>query len=101
MKIEITSQKANLLLDRKELVFLINHTDSGGTPPRYEVRERLAAVLDSKIELVYIEKLITKTGTMIAVGEANVYETLDQARLLEPKHIIARNAKTSKEQKED
>ena len=29
---------------------------------------------------------------MVAVGEANFYESIEQAKLMEPKHIIARNA---------
>jgi len=34
----------------------------------------------------------TKTGTMTTVGKANVYDSVEQAKSLEPKHIIARNA---------
>jgi ribosomal protein S24E len=41
----------------------------------------------------------TKTGTMVAYGEANVYETVEQAKLVEPDHIINRNAAKAKAQK--
>ena len=29
---------------------------------------------------------------MVTVGEANAYDSAEQAKLVEPKHIIARNA---------
>jgi ribosomal protein S24E len=51
---------------------------------------------------VYVRKVETKTGTMIAVGEANAYDSIEQAKLLEPKHIVARNAPPEKaEEKEE
>jgi ribosomal protein S24E len=41
----------------------------------------------------------TKTGTMKATGEANAYESIEQAKLIEPKYIIARNIPQEKEEK--
>jgi ribosomal protein S24E len=41
----------------------------------------------------------TKTGTMIAVGEANAYDSIEQAKFVEPKHIIARNTPPEKKEK--
>ena len=34
----------------------------------------------------------TKTGTSITQGEANVYQTVDQAKLVEPEYIQKRNS---------
>ncbi len=92
MKIKIVSQEFNPLLKRKEIVFKVEHADTGGTPPRLEVKKKLASKLKTKLELVYIRKMETKTGTMIAVGEANAYDSVEQAKLLEPEHIVVRNA---------
>jgi small subunit ribosomal protein S24e len=78
------------LLKRTEIIFEIEHP-SAGTPRRSEVRKKLAEVVKADLELLFIEKMITKTGTMTTVGEANVYDSLDQARLVEPKHILTRN----------
>ena len=42
----------------------------------------------------------TRTGTMVAVGEANVYDSVEQAKRMEPKHILARNAVPEKKPEE-
>ena len=92
MKLKIVSKEKNPLLKRTEVTFSIEHDQTGGTPSRAEVRSQLAAQLNTKLELVYIKHLETKTGTMVTVGEANAYDSAEQAKLVEPKHIIARNA---------
>jgi ribosomal protein S24E len=96
MKIKIVSKEYNPLLKRKEIIFEVEHADTGGTPPRFEVRKKLASKLKASLDLVYVRKVETKTGTMIAVGEANAYDSIEQAKLLEPKHIVARNAPPEK-----
>ena len=92
MKVKIVSKEQNPLLKRKEVTFRIEHDKNGGTPTRVEVRKQLATLLKTDLELVYIKHMETKTGTMVAVGEANAYESIEQANLIEPKHVIARNA---------
>ena len=91
MKVNITSQENNPLLKRRELTLSIEHTQIGGTPTRTEVSKQIASLLKTNPQLVYVKNLETKTGTMVAIGEANVYDSLEQAKLIEPKHIIARN----------
>jgi len=99
MNVRITSEEYNPLLKRKEVAFEVEHKETGGTPSRLEVRKRLAALLKTDLELVYVKKMETKTGTMIAVGEANAYDSIEQAKLVEPKHIIARNTPPEKQEK--
>ena len=99
MKVKIVSKEQNPLLKRKEVTFRIEHDKNGGTPTRVEVRKQLATLLKIDLELVYIKHMETKTGTMVAVGEANAYESIEQANLIEPKHIIARNAPPEKPEK--
>ncbi len=96
MKIKIVSKEQNPLLKRKEVTFRIEHAQNGGTPTRFEVRKELATLLKTDLELVYVKQVETKTGTMIAIGEANAYDSIEQAKLMEPKHIIARNATPEK-----
>jgi len=92
MNLKIVSKEQNPLMKRKEIIFRIEHAQTGGTPTRDEVRKQLAALLKTELELVYIKQIETKTGTMVAIGEANAYDSIEQAKLMEPKHIIARNA---------
>jgi small subunit ribosomal protein S24e len=99
MNVRITSEEYNPLLKRKEVAFEIEHKETGGTPSRFEVRKSLATLLKTDLELVYVKKMETKTGTMIAVGEANAYDSIEQAKFVEPKHIIARNTPSEKKEK--
>ena len=90
MEIKIISQKENPLLKRKEVQFHVEH-EKGSTPPRLEVRRAVATALKSNADLVFIKKFETKTGTHVAVGTANIYESIEQARLIEPEYIMKRN----------
>ena len=99
MKVNIISKKQNNLMKRKEVRFSVDHSETGGTPSRAEVSRHLASALGTKLELVFVENMETKTGTMVTVGEANIYDTIEQAKFMEPKHIIARNALPEKPEK--
>ncbi len=98
MEIKITQQQYNSLLKRREIAFQVEHTQTKGTPTRLEIRKTLAEMLKTNPEAVYVKRIETKTGTMLAKGEANAYDSVEQAKLVEPKYIIARNM--PKEKKE-
>ena len=100
MKTEIVNNQRNELLKRNEVKFSIYH-EEGGTPSRVDVKQKLAASLDVNEERIYISKYGTKTGSMTAVGEANVYDSVEQAKMIEPKYIILRNSpKTEKKEQQ-
>jgi len=101
MKINVISQQYNPLLKREEITFEIRHEETKGTPPRLEVRKALSEVLKANVELVYVRKMQTKTGTMQAKGEANIYDSIEQAKLVESEHIIERNVPSEKKPKEE
>ncbi|NIR87019.1 30S ribosomal protein S24e [Candidatus Bathyarchaeota archaeon] len=101
MKVKIVSQEYNPLLKRKEIAFEVEHSESGGTPPRLEVREKLASKLKTSLDLIYVRRMETKTGTMVAVGEANAYDSVEQAKLLEREYVVARNAPPEKAGEEE
>ncbi|NIP67114.1 30S ribosomal protein S24e, partial [Candidatus Bathyarchaeota archaeon] len=86
MKIKIISQEQNPLLKRTEVAFQVEHRKEKGTPSRLQVREGLASQLKKEPQLVYIRKMETRTGTMTATGQATAYESVEQARLVEPEH---------------
>lgn len=91
MKIEIVEKQRNELLKRNEVEFHVDHEKSG-TPSRMEVKQKLASVLGVDEAKVFVTKLVTKTGSMTSVGRANVYDSADQAKIIEQKHIILRNS---------
>jgi small subunit ribosomal protein S24e len=99
MEVKITQEQQNILLKRKEIQFEVEHSQTKGTPSRLEIRSKLAEMLKTKPELVYIKHVETKTGTMKAKGEANAYESIEQAKLVEPKYIITRNIPAEKKEK--
>ena len=92
MKVNIISKERNPLMKRKEIIFSVEHAQNGGTPSRVEISKKLAILLKKDVKLIYIKNIKTKTGTTLAFGEVNVYDTIEQARSLEPKHIITRSA---------
>lgn len=100
MEIRILAENDNVLLKRKEIIFQVEHSQTGSTPPRIEVRNALAKILRKDVNLIFIKKLETKTGTHVAVGWANVYESMEQARLIEPKYIWNRNFPQEKPKEE-
>jgi len=100
MEIKIVSSKDNPLLKRREVQFKIEHGTQSKTPARLDVRKALAAELKIGEELVFIRKMRTLTGTGTAVGQANVYQTATQAKLVEPEYIVKRNNPPEKPKEE-
>ena len=101
MEIKITSNNKNPLLERKELSFRVYQKPKGKTPTRLEVKKTIATELKINEELVFIKKMKTMTGTTIARGVANAYETIEQAKLVEPEYIIKRNSPPEETKKEE
>ena len=56
-----------------------------------KVRETVASLYSVNIELVYITKLKSLTGTNRTQGQAEIYDRLEDAQALVPKHIQNRN----------
>lgn len=100
MEIRILAENDNVLLKRKEVVFQVDHNQTGSTPPRLEVKNALAKILKKDANLVFIKKFETRTGTHTAIGVANVYDSIEQAKLIEPKYIIDRNIPPEKPKEE-
>ena len=101
MKVEISSKDRNPLLKRMEITFKVEHEETGGTPQRFEVRKILAKILNKDISLVYLKRMETKTGTMIAFGSANIYDSTEQAELVESKPSLKRNVLPEKVKEEE
>ena len=100
MEVKITSQRENPLLKRKEIQFQVDHDKTGSTPPRLEIRKAVANALKADVDLVFVKKFETKTGMHIAVGVANLYDSTEQAKLIEPEYIIKRNIPPEKPKEE-
>ena len=101
MEVKIVSTKKNSLLKRKEVDFRVEQGLKGKTPARLEVKKAIAAELKINEDLVFVKKMKTMTGTNTAVGVANAYETVEQAKFIEPEHIRKRNIPPEKPKEEE
>jgi len=101
MEVKIISDKENSLLKRKEVHFQIEHSKTGATPNRLEIKQAIANVLKIDTSLVFVKKSETKTGTHTVVGTASVYDSIEQARLIEPEYVIKRNVPPEKPKEEE
>ena len=101
MDVKIVTAKDNPLLKRKEVAFRVEHGVQVKTPSRLEVKRAVANELKVGEELVFVERMRTLTGTGTAVGVANVYSGLEQAKRIEPNHIVKRNLPEPEKPKEE
>ena len=100
MQIKIESTKDNPLLKRKEVVFTIIQGPKEKTPPRLEVKRALAIEMKIADDVVFVKRMHTKTGTRITQGEANIYQNVAQAKIVEPQYIRKRNSPPEKPKEE-
>jgi ribosomal protein S24E len=96
MQVKIDSIKDNPLLKRREVGFTIASGPKEKTPPRLEVKKAVAMEMKIGDDIVFIKRMRTKTGTSITVGVANVYQSVNQAKLVEPEYIRKRNSPPEK-----
>jgi len=91
MEIKIVSTKDNPLLKRKEVGFTITQGPKEKTPQRLDAKRAVANAVQVKESVVYIKSMETLTGTSITKGFANVYQSDEQAKKVEPEYIQKRN----------
>ncbi|MEM4699459.1 MAG: hypothetical protein QXT74_00735 [Candidatus Nezhaarchaeales archaeon] len=107
--IKIEEVRENPLLNRKEVLFTLLH-EGGATPDRWTVRQTLSQLLKAPLDCVIVKRLSTRAGSCRTSGHAHVYETKEEAAMVEPRHIYVRNlppeerakvAKVAKEAKKE
>lgn len=98
MEIKVIEKRTNPLLKRREIMFKVSH--EGATPSREEVKNKLAAMLNAKKELVIIERMLSEYGKRETHGYAKIYKSEKHAREIERAHIIQRNAPKTEEKAE-
>ncbi|MFA6268932.1 MAG: 30S ribosomal protein S24e [archaeon] len=88
MELKVLSKKKNELLKRTESVFEMHEKT---IPSKVQIREKLAAMLDTSAEKIAITKVVSKFGSSKAKVHARIYATVEELKKTEPKHIIVRN----------
>ena len=89
IKIDIKNQRRNELLKRNEIIFEVSQKK--GTPTRNEIKNKISNILNLDIEKVIIIKSKTKTGSLKTIVNAHIYDSVEQLKYVEAKHIINRN----------
>ncbi len=99
MKIEITNETQNLLLERQEIEFKI--TDSKLTPSREEIIKKISAIKNSKEELIIIDPLQQEFGKQIITGKAKIKKSKEKLNSIELKPVKKKHEpkKASEEKK--
>jgi len=90
LKLEILESRENKLIGRKELIVRVDHWPQG-TPPRKELRERIAQILKVDPEAVYVRKVKTEYGKCESLARIHVYESAQRALQIEPAHVVKKN----------
>ncbi len=98
MEVQIIKDKTNPILKRREISLKIKNTI---TPSRIEVKGKLAALLNSKPELIVIESLDTLYGKQELTGTACIYQTEERLKQVAHEHLVARDAPKVKEGAEE
>jgi small subunit ribosomal protein S24e len=89
MEIQIIKDKTNPLLKRREISVSVKNKT---TASRIELKNKLAALLNSKPELIVIEHLGTIYGKQEMMAKANLYETEERMKQISHQHLRARDA---------
>ncbi len=100
MDIKIVSTKENPLLKRTEVGFTITQGPKEKTPQRLDVKRAVANQMQVSDSVVFVKRMRTATGTQITNGAANIYKSVDQAKLVEPEYIRKRNSPPEKPKEE-
>jgi small subunit ribosomal protein S24e len=98
MEMKIISDQQNKLLDRREVIFEIQHSGEP-TPSRKNLQAKLAAKLSVDDKMIVVQPLDSEYGVSITKGVANIYKT-DKSMNVELAPILKRNRKEEPKKEE-
>jgi small subunit ribosomal protein S24e len=96
MDFEITSDKRNELLSRREVQFTLKY--DGATPSRMQITGKLCALLNVKEHQVTLDTLHSSFGRTELTGSARVYDSEESMKKTERPHLAARGMPKPKEE---
>ncbi|MCK9581613.1 MAG: 30S ribosomal protein S24e [Methanoregula sp.] len=96
MDFEITSDKRNELLSRREVQFNLKY--EGATPSRMQIVGKLCALLNVKEQQITVDTLHSSFGKTELTGSARVYDSEESRNKTERPHLAARGQPKKKEE---
>ncbi|MEN6610389.1 MAG: 30S ribosomal protein S24e [Methanoregulaceae archaeon] len=96
MDVQITSDKRNELLARREVEFTLRF--EGATPSRMQIIGKLCALLNTKENQIVVGNLKTEFGKTEVRGSARIYDSEEARNRVERPHLMARGMPKPKEE---
>jgi small subunit ribosomal protein S24e len=96
MDFEITSDKRNELLSRREVQFTLKY--DGATPSRMQITGKLCALLNVKENQVTLDTLNTKFGKTEITGAVRIYDNEESRGKTERPYLTVRGMPKPKEE---
>ena len=96
MDFQITSDKRNELLSRREVQFTLKY--EGATPSRMQIIGKLCALFNIKEHQVTLDTLHSSFGKTEIVGSARIYDNEEGRNKTERPHLAARGMPKLKEE---
>ena len=100
MEIDIFEEKENKLFNRKEIKFYVDY-DGEATPKVLDIKSKLVALLNAKKDVVVVDNVQPHYGEPKALGYAKVYDTVEDLKYIETKHVLAKNEESSSKSEEE
>ncbi len=98
MDFEITIDKRNELLSRREVQFTLKY--DGATPSRMQIIGKLCALLNIKEHQITLDTLHSNFGKMEINGSARIYDSEEVRNKTERPHLAARGMPKPKSKEE-
>ncbi|MFA5930938.1 MAG: 30S ribosomal protein S24e [archaeon] len=95
MDLKIVKKHKNELMKRTEITAEMQEKT---IPSKQQIREKLAALVNSSVEKISITKVVTKFGSPAAIVHARTYNSVEDLKKTEQKYVVVRNF--GKEKKE-
>ena len=99
MKIEITEKKENLLQERTEVRFTVDHTGEA-TPTRKTIIDEISKMTKAGKNTVVINSIDTQYGRGISKGYVKIYSSEEAARKFEREYLLKRSGIIKEEKPE-
>jgi small subunit ribosomal protein S24e len=97
MEIEIKDKIENPLLNRTEIHFDCIYQGES-TPKVLDIKNKLVALLDADKNLLVVDNVLPKFGEGKAEGYAKVYDSEENLKEIEKKHVLAKNQEPQKDE---
>jgi small subunit ribosomal protein S24e len=100
MELKIISEEENKLFNRKEVRFEVSH-DKEATPKLADVRRAIATKTGGNVSHVIIDGFKTLFGIGRTIGDARIYDKMDELKDYEPTYLLKRNKIIQEEPKKE